>query len=104
MLMMGLRLAEGDRPRPATRALAGAPLAGGRVAELARARAGRRADGRPAPRSTPAGRPLLDAVLRRLLEVSRLARQQLAEAVELLEGRVADADLAGLLARAVVDR
>ena len=94
MAMMGLRLAEGiDLGRYA--ALAGAAMPEERIAELAGLGLVESGGGRL--RTTPAGRPLLDAVLRRLLD---LARQQLAEAVELLERRVADADLAGLRRRA----
>jgi oxygen-independent coproporphyrinogen-3 oxidase len=64
MLMMGLRLAEGiDLERYA--ALAGVPLPPGPIAELADLGLVETAGSRLC--ATPAGRPLLDAVLRRLL-------------------------------------
>jgi putative oxygen-independent coproporphyrinogen III oxidase len=64
MAMMGLRLAEGiDLGRYA--ALAGAPLPAERIDELVGLGLVARDGGRL--RTTPAGRPLLDAVLRRLL-------------------------------------
>lgn len=64
MLMMGLRLAEGIDPRRFAR-LAGAPLRSDRIAELAELGMVEAWPGRL--RVTPAGRPVLDAVLRRLL-------------------------------------
>jgi oxygen-independent coproporphyrinogen-3 oxidase len=64
MLMMGLRLAEGIDPRRFA-TLAGAPLRADRVAELAEL--GLVEASPEGLRVTPAGRPLLDAVLRRLL-------------------------------------
>jgi oxygen-independent coproporphyrinogen-3 oxidase len=64
MLMMGLRLAEGVDPRRFA-TLAGAPLRADRVAELADM--GLISAVPERLRVTPAGRPVLDAVLRRLL-------------------------------------
>ena len=66
MLMMGLRLRRGDRPRPLRRAGRAPRMPEERVAELAEPRPRRARDGERL-RVTPAGRPLLDAVLRRLL-------------------------------------
>jgi oxygen-independent coproporphyrinogen-3 oxidase len=64
MLMMGLRLAEGVDPRRFA-TLAGARLRSDRVAELAELELVEASPERL--RVTPAGRPVLDAVLRRLL-------------------------------------
>ena len=64
MLMMGLRLREGVDPAR-FETLNGAPLPGDRVAELEELGLVKLHDGRL--RATPSGRPVLDAVLRRLL-------------------------------------
>jgi putative oxygen-independent coproporphyrinogen III oxidase len=64
MLIMGLRLAEGVDPRRFA-SLAGAPLRRDRVAELGEL--GLVEESPERLRVTPAGRPVLDAVLRRLL-------------------------------------
>jgi coproporphyrinogen III oxidase-like Fe-S oxidoreductase len=61
---MGLRLAEGVDPRRFA-SLAGAPLRRDRVAELGEL--GLVEESPERLRVTPAGRPVLDAVLRRLL-------------------------------------
>ena len=94
----GAAAGRGRSTSAATPALAGAAMPGERVAELADlgllARDGSRLR-RNAGRAAAARRGAAAA--------ARLARQQLAEAVELLEGRVADADLARLPAGPVLD-
>ena len=88
MLLMGLRLARRHRPRALRRA-----GRRGRCRPSADRRARpalglRRAGAAAALRATAAGRPVLDAMLRSwLAESVDLAREQLAEAVELLERR-----------------